>query len=279
MWKLDLPDNTEAMTDLSTALTYATGIPKYELTIDEKVIIKNIYQGYESLHGSYDLSLIGTALSNETNDAIYNAYGEVQEAKRLKDLRSRLMLNATRCPCCGIGAVEDIDHHLPRSTFKVLAVYSSNLVPLCHKCNNKKRAVTGESPDERFVHVYYDDVPQDIQFFKATPEITSHGIKIEFSVEQVDGISDELFKKMKFQFERVNLNVRLQKEINIFLSSFALSLGDVYIGGDPAKSVKLFLERNHQKFEEDMGLNDWRTVLLYSLANSNAFCEGGFKYL
>jgi len=277
MWKLQLPDNTNSMTDLITALTYVNGTSKHALTEDEKDIIKGLYLEYESLHGTYSLNLIGDTLSNETNNAIHDGYSEVQEEGRLKDLRSRLMLQANRCPCCGINAVTDMDHHLPRSVFKALAVYSSNLVPLCHKCNNKKRVVTGEDPEKRFVHVYYDNVPDDIQFFKATSEIVENGLKIKFFVEQVNGISDELFQKLKFQVKKVKLNKRLQKEINIFLLSFVTNIENVYIGNNPSESVKVFLEANHKTFKNNMGLNDWRTVLLNSLANNDTFCNGGFR--
>ena len=277
MWKLPLPDYSNSLSHLITALTYKSGEAKHELTLDEQKLITDLYQKYERLKGKASDTLKGLSLSNVTKQAIQDGYNEVQEAGRLSELRSDLMLAAKRCPFCGIGAVTDLDHHLPQSLYQPLSIYSSNLVPLCHKCNNKKRAITNTDPDKSFIHVYYDDIPENEAFLCATTKVSDKGLHVEFTINSVSGLSNELFKKLKFQFKRVNANKRLQSEINIFLCSFAVNIEEAFVGNDPAEAVKSLLWKQFLHFERRFGLNDWRSSLLYSLAMNDDFCNGGFK--
>lgn len=278
MWKLPLPQHDNPLNELETALTYKTGIPKYALSAQEINNIEEIYARYEELHGkSHNDLLANGVLSAQTLEAIYNGYSEVQENNRLNELRSRLMLAADRCPCCSIGPVSDLDHHLPRSIYKAIAVYSSNLVPLCHKCNNKKRTVAGTSPDDSFIHVYYDIVPTDERFLIATTEITDDALQVNFDIEKYHGMSDDIYRMLKFQINRVKLNSRLKKEVNTFLCSHSISLDITYGESSNSEAVKELLLLNEQHFIKEMGLNDWRSSLLSSLANNERFCDGGFK--
>lgn len=139
MWSLPLPDNENSREIITTALTYKDGNAKYELSEEEYETIDSIYLRYEELNGKVHEDLLANSLTNETKDAIHDGYNEIQEKNRLSAYRSELLLSAERCPCCSIGVADELDHHLPRSIYKSLALYSSNLVPMCHKCNNKKK--------------------------------------------------------------------------------------------------------------------------------------------
>lgn len=280
MWTLPLPDYTNALKELEIALTYVNGIPKHALTDEEKTLIQALYNRYETLQGKHEESFKNNTLLDATKNAIENGFSEVQEKGRLKELRSRLMLAADRCPCCGIETVTDLDHFLPYSIFKVLAVYSSNLVPLCHKCNNKKRALTNEDPGERFIHPYYVEIPENEPFLVAETSVDVKRLKVNFSIKKVESMSDELYTHLMFQSNRVNLNIRLQKEVNIFLMSIYTSLEKLYNDSEsPSFALKDFLLENYRYFKKKMGLNDWHTALLYALANNDDFCQGGFRVL
>jgi hypothetical protein len=274
MWKVALPEFTNAHLELKTALTYADGSPKYELSAAEKVRIGEIYDEYESQKGVSKESLKGTDLSDDTLSALYSAYSEVQEANRLSSLRARILLNVL-CPCCGISMSDEIDHHLPRSIFQTLSIYSSNLVPICHKCNNKKRTVTGENPFERFIHVYYDTVPDKKQFLNAEVSIKEDKLLIKYFVSKIPELSDLIYQQLAFQSKRVNLDKRLNKETNVFMLSFFFGMKEAF-DKKGSKAVKAFLKSNAKTFQKNLGLNSWRTVLLLSLSNNDEFCGGKF---
>ncbi len=276
MWTLPLPDNKNAIKELVTALTYANGNAKYELSEDDMSIIQEIYTRYEDLSGKADDDLLGAELSTETKQAIHDGYSEVQEKSRLKALRYRLLIATDRCPLCGINQVTDLDHHLPRSKYKAISVYSSNLVPLCHTCNNKKRTLVGTTPDDSFIHVYYDDTPEDKRFLIAETLIVDEALIVNFDIEEVEGLTNSHYRMLKFQINKLNLNSRWKKEINNFLCSHAVSLQMVY--GDNSNSnliVELLLSQE-KHFTKMMGLNNWRSSLLASLAKNTDFCNGGF---
>ncbi|MFL5762365.1 MAG: HNH endonuclease [Bacteroidia bacterium] len=276
MWKAILPENKNSLSELDTALTNQNGHKKYNLNASERKIIAGIYKNYETLKGVAHEDLEGNDLSKKTKEVIRDLYGEVQEKGRLNSLRSRLLLEVNRCPCCSISVADELDHHLPRSKYSPIAIYSSNLVPICHKCNNKKRTLAGEDPNERFIHVYYDQVPENNQFLKMDHAIERDTLIFNFYVEKVEGLTDLMFEQISFQIERVNLNKRLKKEVNTFLSSFAVGMKIAY-GDERKENVKRFLSENGKYFEAKFGLNDWRTVLLYKLAECDIFCDGAFS--
>lgn len=274
MRKIKSPDCKLVLSELTTALTYKNNNPKYKLEAEEEVIISSIYAQYKSTKGAPHDNFKSTTLQDDTNNALYHAYGETQEGGRLYDLRSRILVSVSRCPFCGISEADELDHHLPRSIFKAIAIYPLNLIPLCHKCNNKKKTVTGENIEERFTHVYFDDFP-DFPLLKANVELQNNALSVDFTIEK-NGISELLFKQLNFQIERINLNNRLKKECNIYLSSIG-SIIENSFGENNAENLRDILISQSNENKKIFGLNDWRTAFLLSLSSCEDFCNGGFK--
>lgn len=277
MWSLRLPENDNKIEIIRTALTYKDGTPKHALSAAEYRIIESIYDRYEELNGRVHVDLLAPTLSETTKSALYDGYGEVQERKRLENYRSELLLSAERCPCCSIGVADELDHHLPRSIYKSLALYSSNLVPMCHKCNNKKRTAAGTVPSNSFLHIYYDQVPSEHRFFFANVQIVDNKLRLSFEVENIEELNDDLYEMIKFQSNRVNLNDRLLKEVNIFLTSFYVSMEPLYSVTSDPELIRTLLLKGEAQYNQTMGLNDWRSSLLHALANNFDFCNGGFR--
>ncbi|UBO72804.1 HNH endonuclease [Aeromonas rivuli] len=277
MWTLTPPENINHLDIIVTALTYHNGDPKHALTIDEKNAIANICQQYDRLEGKEDDNLKGLAtLSEDSRNAMHDAYGEVQKRGRLSDYRSKLLLLANRCPCCGISAADELDHYLPRSIFKPLSLYFNNLIPLCHTCNNTKRT-HHSTADERFLHAYFESVPSDERFFVADTSIEYGALIVTFSAIKTPGLSVPTLTMINFQMGKVNLNERLKAEVNIFLASYSNSIEGIYEVRENADDVKEFMLKESTTHAKRFGLNDWRTALVYSLANNIKFCRGGFR--
>ncbi|WP_289054309.1 HNH endonuclease [Carboxylicivirga marina] len=277
MWNLPTPSNSNVIEELNTALTYKNGKPKHALTKAETSEIEALYEFYDYISGVANNVLKGENINFESRKAIYNAYSEVQEGHRLEELRSRLLLAVDKCPYCGISEADELDHHLPRSIYEVLSVYARNLVPICHKCNNKKRAITGENPKERFTHVYFTEIPEDICFFKAQVNMVNDSLIVNFEIDKSANLSNVVYDQLCFQVERINLNKRLQKEVNDFLFSFAVNIQDMYESQNSSKAISQLLLKNSNFFNRKYGLNNWRTAFLIALSNCEEFCNGGFK--
>jgi hypothetical protein len=199
----------------------------------------------------------------------------VQEAGRLSGLRARLKAKARKCPYCGFGEVSELDHHLPRSVYRALAIYASNLIPCCHVCNNRKRALAAESPEEQFAHVYLENLP-DERFMTAQVAVSPNGLQVEFSIQMCPGMTTELLGRLRYQFDRFGLNSRYQAEVNVLLGSLRVAIEDTGNAGPGA--LRSFLERSRNSLQAEFGINDWRSALVHALAESDAFCNGGFRY-
>jgi hypothetical protein len=278
MWTLTIPDNTSAIDELIIALTYANGVPVYALSEQEKQIVGNLYDRYDNLKAHPAPELRKPQLSDQLKGVIREAYAEVQQGRRLHSLRERLKLAAPRCPLCSIGAVTDLDHHLPRSQFAALSVYSRNLVPACTTCNNKKRTIAADTPNRRLIHAYLDDLPQE-RFLRTDVTIAQNSVLFEFRIERISGMSAELYERLRFQLERLELNRRYSAEINVFWSSQEVALTDAYGTDLNALKLREFLQRSAMVMDRRFGINDWRAALLHDSACSDDFCHGGFRLL
>jgi hypothetical protein len=115
----------------------------------------------------------------------------------------------------------------------------------------------------------------DNDYFIAVTKMIGNALVIKYEISK-DNITEEQFKILSLVFERINLNNRLLKETNTFLSSFSISIEEKF-DNFSQKGVKEYLLKLHQQFINDFGINNWRTALMKSLANCDDFCNGGFK--
>lgn len=276
MWTLPIPDDSERLAELLMSLEYKNGNPKYDISKREIVIIEAIYDLYHEVKALHHDSFLSDLLSDEANNAVANAYSEVQVTGRLKTLRSKLLLSASRCPICGFEPVSDLDHYLPESVYKALAIYSRNLIPLCHKCNNKKRAAVVEG-GIGFLHCYYSAIPS-VKFLSATCIINDNLLNFEFNITKTDDMSEEVYNSMLYQVDRVDLFVRLIPEVNIMLGSMYTGMLMAYEqnGGEGLKSL---LNLTVADYVRRYGINDWRTAVIDSLFENDDFCNGAFIQL
>lgn len=274
---VDAPDNTTSMAELDRALLYANGVYKYELEDNEKVIIQALYQKYDALLGNPDDELKSTLLKEDTNNALHEAYNEIQKKGRLSKLRNTLLLSIDTCPYCGISVNDELDHYLPQSKYKAMSVYSRNLIPICHTCNNLKRAAVennNNNNNSSFYHAYFQVFPQ-FPLFVADVEFNDHKLVINFRVDKTH-IDDILGNKLDFQVVRTALNNRLQKEANSYIFDLKAAIQMLYDSDNDNGVKNLFIKQSHEN-KVKYGLNFWKTSLTTALANCEPFCKGGFK--
>ncbi|OUL60019.1 HNH endonuclease [Flavobacterium sp. AJR] len=273
MRKVAIPDNAEALGDLDIALKYLNGTYKYELNDSEKQIISNIYQKYDQLLGNIDDEFKSTLLRVETNNALQIAYSEIQLKGRLSSLRSKLLLLYENCPYCGITPISELDHYLPQSIYKATSIYSRNLIPICHICNNGKRTAVNDINGSSFFHAYFEIFPQD-SFFITDVKFIDGNLMIDYVIDKTN-ITDELGAKLDFQFQRTNLKNRLKQSTNNYLFGCKSSI-EMIFESDNENGVKKLFIRQYNEFKQRFGVNSWNTSLLLALSNCDDFCRGGF---
>ncbi|WP_224619109.1 HNH endonuclease signature motif containing protein [Mesorhizobium sp. AD1-1] len=260
---------------LKLALSRDRGDAPYDLTDDECAAVVVRYGEYDAAQGRGSDNLAAPSVSEELSNAIRDAYNHVQIRGRLERLRETLKSGARLCPYCSAPTITDLDHYLPRSIYKDLAIYPRNLIPSCHPCNNIKRAFVSDEESDQLVHPYLDQLPP-INFLRADIVTSADGgLSVLFGITDELDPNNEMLEKAEFQMEKFQLNSRLKTSINVFLAGYEEAFDLAFGGGGAALSS--FLARTSDALARNFGRNDWRVALLRSLVSNHEFCNGGYK--
>jgi len=274
MWIAEKPNTTEVVSQLKTAMTYKKGKLKYLLTDDDIQVVQEFYKDYDYFNGQWHPQLRCGHLKTGFLDAMKNTYKEVQNGGRLASLRGSLLLGAEFCPFCGVGDPKTLDHYLPISVFQIFSIYPNNLVPICNTCNNIKRA-SGENVDERFVHFYFDLLPDNFHFFDVTIKLIGSSLQFEFFIRNGKELDNDIYKKLVFQIDKLELNSRLRKYITKYLNALGPSIQTVYESSGKVGVEKLLTSTANNIKKHD-GINHWTYAVIFGLSKHQQFCDGGF---
>ncbi|MEC5407568.1 HNH endonuclease signature motif containing protein [Paraburkholderia sp. MPAMCS5] len=276
MWKLPLPDSTDAIEELVTALSPVGGVV-VPLSEDDRAAFAALYEAYDRGFGNPSPELLPANISPALAQAVHDGYDSTQKNGRLKRLRERLQANISRCPFCGFAAVTSLDHHLPRSDYKALAVYCRNLIPACGACNQKK-GVGVQGPggdDERFLNAYFYEIPPE-RFFRADCSMQNNALVCNFDVVQTEGLANNVYERLRYQFRKLELNRRLQPEVTDLLLTLKPTVEMLTQQGLGADGVEVYLRSSAESYVEIFGANHWKTAMFYGLAECAEFCEQGY---
>jgi hypothetical protein len=234
-----------------------------------------LYDAYDGGLGAPSDDLKGPLLTEDLKAGIQAAYRFTQRGGKLQAMRSKLFRGVSHCPICGITPPRELDHHLPQASYRPLAIYVRNLVPLCHDCNQSKSAEAAAGPEQRLIHPYFDVLP-DLQFLRATVRLEAAALTVDFDINPAAELPGPLRSRLSSQLHRLKLNQRYQQEINMYLTSHTVALSDAF-EASAAEGVRSFLNRRARVERIAFYLNHWRPVLLGALADHEGFCGGGFE--
>jgi hypothetical protein len=279
MRNLPLPSRESAQNDLKRALvtyTYKKEIKGYTASNAEIAQILALYDQYDQAGAVASEPLKGGAFPLALNQALRRAFDLTQENRKLHAIRRALFAGVGLCPGCGIDTADELDHHLPRSVFFPLAIYSRNLIPLCHDCNGLKLAGFGddEAGEAHFLHAYFDRLP-DIEFMHAEVDIVGGGLVVAFSVIEGVALPEGYGGRLTEQIRKLELNRRYQAEVQTYMTAHAVSLHLRHAEAGSA-GVAGFLSLQAAYETRAFHRNHWRPALLRALAAHVAFINGGF---
>lgn len=280
MRSLPCPSRDEARAILAFAVEPYThaGVQKgYAATDAELDSVVAMFDAYDAGLGAPAELMKGAGLSSQLRDAIYNGYEFTQAGRKLASLRASLMAGIELCPICGIAPPRELDHHLPRSAYHPLAVYPRNLVPLCHDCNQSKSKSVADDPAQHFFHPYLEAIPP-VPFLRATISIHDGGLVADFDIDPTAEVEAIVRTRLAFVLERLKLNERYAREINIYLTSQVTAVRMSFDWGGAA-GVRQYLLAQAGIESGRFHLNHWQPVLLRSLAAHDGFCGGDFAAL
>jgi hypothetical protein len=244
-----------------------------EPSIDDVLAILALYDSYDHQGGQWSDALEPNMLSDALVDAVRHAFTKTYKGRVLEHLRKELLDPNQLCPICGINFCGALDHFPAKDTAGIFAIYARNLIPICSDCNHKKLDHVGTTPDEQFVHTYLSDIP-DYNFMKA--DVLLDGPSLSFRFRPIGAVlPPDLEKQVYFQLDRLSLQERYAREINLYLSSQAPNWPYLFdtMG---AAGVSEHLSRQCVYEARQHHNNDWRAVVCWALCGHDEFCDGGF---
>lgn len=177
-----------------------------------------------------------------------------------------------KCPLCGIGTVNTLDHYLPKTRFPVFSVTPNNLVPVCEWCQGEKSEYYPTANGSQLLHPYFDDLDNDIwlvavviigipagfRYYAAPPAYWSQSVK------------DRVIAHLK----ELNLPVLFSSNAGSRLAEIRGRLTKLHQKGG------LNAVRTHLLEELDSiaatHKNSWAAAMYRAAIDSDWFCDGGF---
>lgn len=174
-----------------------------------------------------------------------------------------------KCPLCGHRQVRTLDHYLPKSEHPAVAVNPANLVPACGDCNHDKLDTVADT-----LHPYYDNIDGDL--WLRARVLMGDVPAVEFFVAAPATWSSRLAARVSGHFKLFKLGALYASEAAEELSGNSRHCETVYAQAK-ADGVRAFLAGLADS-KREYRLNWWPTALYDSLAESEWYCNGGFRF-
>ncbi|MBQ1035876.1 HNH endonuclease [Micromonospora sp. C81] len=236
---------------------------------------------YVDYHRQYQKPsrLSAISITKEQSDALKGNFDLFDVGRPFRTLRTQLMAEARnrKCPMCGHRDVATLDHFLPKSVYPEYSALSINLVPVCPYCNNEKGNKLGDAAGRRFIHAYYDTLPET-ELLVADVTVDS-SVFVTFRIDRPSGFADPLIDNLEYHFKELKLGECFESEAFDELTGRAGTFHYQYAnnGGEQGLAAMLSVEAVSER--RKAGLNSWRVALYNALARNRDFCSSGFRLL
>jgi len=177
-----------------------------------------------------------------------------------------------RCPLCGIGTVNTLDHYLPKSSFPIFSVTPNNLLPACTWCQKEKSEDHAKAEGEQILHPYFDDFDDD-EWLVADVVQTSPAA-FHFYTSPPDHWSAVNKDRVAAHLKKLNLPVLFASNAGSRLSEIKSRLALLREKGGAA-AVRAHLSEELASIEAEHR-NSWTAAMYRAAAASDWFCQGGF---
>lgn len=178
-----------------------------------------------------------------------------------------------RCPLCGVGTVNTLDHYLPKTFFPVYSVTPNNLVPACQWCQKEKGEYYPKTIEEQLLHPYFDDIDDEVWL---GAEVVP-GVPAVFRYfASPPGHWDAAAKaRAAMHLKQLNLLALYKDNAGSRLSEIRARLVSLYQKGgvDP---VRAHLQEELASIEADY-MNSWVAAMYRAAVASDWFSNGGFS--
>lgn len=227
----------------------------------------NLHELTSCFRGKYNQIIMCTLTKGELNK-LYTAemVGKNKPARKTYD---KIMASAPhlKCPICGIGDVESLDHFAAKAYYPTFAVLALNLSPACLSCNKGKSAPR-MSQGNLSLHPYFE--PSEIynEAWLQGKVVQTLPPSVEFYSAPPSHWSQDLSTRTHNHFVGFNLakryGVQAASEMTVIISY----LSEL----DTVVSKRQHLERM-ARIESNTRQNSWRAALYRALSKDQWFID------
>lgn len=177
-----------------------------------------------------------------------------------------------RCPLCGIGTVNTLDHYLPKTHFPVFSVTPNNLVPACTWCQGAKLEYYPETKGGQILHPYFDNYDGEEWLVAEVAKCSPAAFR--FYSSPPNNWSDADKARVATHLKELNLPVLFSSNAGSRLSEIRSRLTNLLRqGGESA--VRAHLQEELASVEAEHK-NSWVAAMYRAAVQSEWFCKGGF---
>ena len=212
---------------------------------------------------------------NVTKEELEDLYTKqmVPQSKPARKIYDELRSSApyNKCPFCGFGQVNTLDHYLPKAKYPLYSVFPENLIPSCSVCNHGKSTSSAQSKEEQCLHTYFEELFffQDQWIFAKLEEE-----KVEYYVDPPNCWDKISVKRATKHFEEFGLAERYSIEAGEELANIKDIVPRLF--EDNFQAIKEYLiECANSSYSRHP--NSWKTSLYQALAQSDWYCKGGYN--
>jgi hypothetical protein len=196
--------------------------------------------------------------------------------KATMELKAALAKNNTggRCPLCQVST-GTLDHYLPQQRFPEFAVFPLNLVPVCWRCNHRKREDFRDT-DAIFLHAYLDLVPDNVRFLFAEVDVEGDAPVFSYRVDPPSQLGN-LRDRVRSHFDKLDLASLYAVEAAHEYGARREELSRIHedASGNTAP-LCAYLQSAARSVQAYWGSNNWQYAALDAMASSFEFCRGPF---
>ncbi|MEZ9441462.1 HNH endonuclease signature motif containing protein, partial [Vibrio atlanticus] len=215
------------------------------------------------------------ALSVSESETMKEVYADYT-SPAIVSYRKKLFGHVKICPYCSLGETEHLDHYLPKSLFSEYALYTSNLIPCCYKCNSEYKKTEYKISDQRvYFHPFIDKI-NDFELVKVSLRWVGNNLVINYSISNGSGISSPLYLVLKKHFSSLGLRIRYLTFATSYIEDMNPRFMEDYgVEKDQNKFIAA-IDFRYRDSIHSCGINHWQTALLKALKNDDKFTSGGF---
>ncbi len=175
-----------------------------------------------------------------------------------------------RCPICGAGPLEELDHYLPKSEYPLLCVTPANLIPECSSCNGHKKARFSKDYYSLAFNPYFDDMSD--KWLECSVEFNSDSTYSVFFYNGYDKTKNALmWEKYEAHLDIHNLNSTFSSQALIDIDSCYIQYQkQLWACGEKSVELSLIDVRDSCEYWDT---NSWKAALYRELVKKvHSYC-------